>query len=71
VARLYRFRWQIEFCFKEWKSFANLHQSDTANPHIAEGLIRANLCAAVLNASWPAPPIASIVIDNAASPSAI
>jgi len=34
--------------FKEWKSYANLHQFDTANAHIAEGLIWAGLCAAVL-----------------------
>ena len=46
--RLYRFRWQIERCFKEWTSYANLHQFDTANVHIAEGLIWASLCAAVL-----------------------
>jgi hypothetical protein len=36
VARLHRFRWQIELCF------------DTTNAHIAEGLIWAALCAAVL-----------------------
>jgi hypothetical protein len=48
LGRLYRFRWQIERCFKEWKSYANLHQFDTANAHIAEGLIWASLCAAVL-----------------------
>jgi hypothetical protein len=48
VGRLCRFRWQIELCFKEWKSYANLHPFDTANAHIAEGLIWASLCAAVL-----------------------
>ena len=48
VGRLYRFRWQIELCFKEWKSYANLHKFDTANPHIAAGLIGAGLCAALL-----------------------
>ena len=48
VAKLYRFRWQVELYFKEWKSYANLHSFDTANPYIAEGLIWAGLCAAVL-----------------------
>ena len=48
VSRLYRFRWQIELVFKEWKSYANLKKFDTANEHIAAGLIWASLCAAVL-----------------------
>lgn len=48
VSRLYRFRWQIELLFKEWKSYANLHKFDTANKHIAEGLIWASLCAALV-----------------------
>lgn len=48
VSRLYRFRWQIELLFKEWKSYANLHKFNTGNEHIAAGLIWASLCAAVL-----------------------
>lgn len=48
VGRIYRFRWQIELLFKEWKSYANLHKFDTANEHIAAGLIWASLCAAIL-----------------------
>jgi hypothetical protein len=48
VSRLYRFRWQVELLFKEWKSYANLHKFDTTNEHIAAGLIWASLCAAVL-----------------------
>lgn len=48
TARLYRFRWQVELCFKEWKSYANLHPFDTGNEHIAAGLIWASICAAVL-----------------------
>ena len=41
-----RLRWQIELCFKEWKSSANLHQFDTANaqhcrgPHVGEPVRR-------------------------------
>jgi len=48
IGKLYRFRWQVELNFKEWKSYANLHRFDTANEHIAAGLIWASLCAAVL-----------------------
>ncbi len=48
VGKLYRFRWQVELCFKEWKSYANLHRYDTANQHIAAGLAWASLCAALL-----------------------
>jgi hypothetical protein len=48
VGKLYRFRWQVELCFKEWKSYANLHRYDTANKHIAEGLAWASICAAIL-----------------------
>lgn len=48
TAKLYRFRWQVELCFKEWKSYANLHAFDTGNEHIAAGLIWASVCAAVV-----------------------
>ena len=34
--------------FKEWKSYANLRAFDTANAHIAEGLIWAALCTAIV-----------------------
>ena len=48
VRDLYRLRWQIELLVKEWKSYANLHAFQTANPSIAEGLIWASLAAALL-----------------------
>lgn len=48
IADGYRLRWQIELLFKEWKSHANLKAFNTNNPHIAEGLIWAALCAATL-----------------------
>ena len=48
VLRTYRLRWQIELLFKELKSYANLHRFDTTKPYIAEGLIWASLCAAML-----------------------
>lgn len=48
ISDAYRLRWQVELLFKEWKSYANLRAFDTSNPHIAEGLIWAALCAATL-----------------------
>ena len=48
VFQTYRLRWQVELLFKEWKSHANLRAFDTANPHIAEGLVWAALAAAAL-----------------------
>jgi hypothetical protein len=45
VASAYRLRWQIELFFKECKSYTKLTTFQTANPHIAEGLIWASLIA--------------------------
>lgn len=51
VGNLYRFRWQIELLFKEWKQHANLHRYDTEKEPIAEGAIWASLLVGVLKRS--------------------
>ena len=48
ICRAYTWRWQVELLFKEWKSYANLHAFDTANPTLVEGLIWAAIAAAAL-----------------------
>ena len=48
ICRAYKWRWQVEFLLKEWKSYANLHAFDTANPALVEGLMWAAIAAAAL-----------------------
>lgn len=48
VMEAYCLRWQIELSFQQWKSYANLHAFGTRNRAIAEGLIWASLCSAIM-----------------------
>jgi hypothetical protein len=48
ICRAYKWRWQVEWLLKEWKSYAHLHAFDTANPVLVEGLIWAAIAAAAL-----------------------
>jgi hypothetical protein len=48
VCLIYTLRWHVEFLFKEWKSYANLHALHTTDEPSAEALLWASLAAAAL-----------------------
>lgn len=48
IDTLYRYRWQIEICMKELKSFTGLRKYSTGKANIVEALIFATFLASVL-----------------------